>query len=116
MIWVLCGSIFFPLKIQWLQLKIQHYKYASIWQSSKLEPAVQRQVIPWTVGYCALRNHRYLPLGNLCPLSNGSQRLLRDLHPAQKIVEMAEVPPEMHVRVCSRDLAQESGKAFMMVS
>lgn len=99
-----------------LQLKIQHYKYASIWQSSKMEPAVQRQVIPWTVGYSALRNCRYPPLCNVCPLHNISQRLLRDLHHAQKIVQMIEVPLKMHVCVCSKDLAQGSGKALMMVS
>lgn len=42
--------------------------------------------------------------------------LLRDLHHAQKIVEIIEVPPKMHTCVCSEDEAQDSGKAFMMVS
>lgn len=76
------------VKIAMVTIKIQHYKYEIIWQSSKLEPAVQRQVIAWTVGYCTLRNHCYLPLGNVCPLHNDSCRLLRDLHNTQRIAEM----------------------------
>lgn len=57
-----------------------------------------------------------MPLGKVCPLCNCSWRLLRDLHHAQKIVEIIEVPPKMHMCVCSMDEAQDSGKAFMMVS
>lgn len=41
---------------------------------------------------------------------------MRDLHHAQKIVEIVEVPPRMHMFVHSEDEAQDSGKAFMMVS
>lgn len=44
------------------------------------------------------------------------QRLLRDLHHAQKIVQIIVVPPKMHICVCSEAEAQDSGKAFMMVS
>jgi len=103
------------VKIQWLKLKIQHYKYSGIQQSSKLEPAVQRQVIPSDSGILCSKKPPLLASWHCMSALQHQPQTSQRSH-AQKIGEMIEVPPKMHLCVCSEDLAQESGKAFMMVS
>lgn len=88
-------------------------------ESSKLEPVVQKQVIPWMVGHSFLRNQHYLPPDSAhaqlqCVTAAGDFLETFSMH--KKLLEMIEVPPKMTVCVCGKDLSQESGNAFMMVS